>query len=102
MRIAIRAAALRRKSGVRTFYVQSFTRARTEYAVQHVRKPGQRRWACACPGWFHWWSINRRHCKHILMVRAWLAEVGGLRRVRAGTVERDVPVAPHLDWEGSP
>ena len=84
MKVTLRAATRRRQRGVRVFYVDSFTRPDREYTVQYVRRPGQRRWACACQNYFHVQSVRRRHCKHILLVRRWVTEAGGLRKARAG------------------
>lgn len=96
--VTIRAARIRRRSGVRVFYVGSFSTPTLEYAVQRVRVAGQRRWACACPGFFHFWSIHRRHCKHILLVRWWLATRGGLRYARGGSVAHVEVPQPELGF----
>ena len=58
-----------RASGIRTFYVTSESQPGTEYCVQHIRKPGMRRWQCSCPQFFYRCVAKRRHCKHIRFVR---------------------------------
>jgi hypothetical protein len=55
--------------GIRTFYVSSELQPGTEYAVQHIRKPGMCRWQCSCPQFFFRCAAKRRHCKHIRFVR---------------------------------
>jgi hypothetical protein len=56
-------------SGIRTFYVPSDSKLGTEYAVQHIRKPGMNRWQCSCPQFFFRCAAKRRHCKHIRAAR---------------------------------
>jgi hypothetical protein len=56
-------------SGIRTFYVGSDSQPGVEYSVQHIRKPGMRRWQCSCPQFFYRCASKRRHCKHIRFVR---------------------------------
>lgn len=91
MDVIVRTARRQRRSGVRTFYVSSFTRRHTEYAVQYVRRPGQRWWACACPNFFHEQAARRRHCKHIHLLRDWLGQIGGLRAARPGMTITSAP-----------
>lgn len=58
-------AANNHTPGVRTFYVGSESKPGTEYAVQHIRKPGMNRWQCSCPQFFFRCVARGRHCKHI-------------------------------------
>jgi len=56
-------------SGIRTYYVPSDSHPGTEYAVQHIRKPGMNRWQCSCPHFYFRCAAKRRHCKHIRVAR---------------------------------
>ena len=91
MDVSVRVVVRRRRSGVRVFYVTSFTRRRTEYTVQRVRRPGQHRWTCTCPNFFHTQSVRRRHCKHIRLLRDWLERIGGLWAAKPGVVVTAAP-----------
>ena len=56
-------------AGIRTLYVTSESQPGTEYAVQHIRKPGMNRWQCSCSQFFYRCVAKRRQCKHIHFVR---------------------------------
>lgn len=85
--------ALERRNGRRVFYVSSFTRDGDEYPVLYTRRPGLRRWACACYDFFFRRADKHRHCKHIKLVRGWVQLAGGLRMVGCG-LKVTVPTKP--------
>lgn len=81
-------------AGVHTFYVASESRQGINYAVQHVRRAGQRRFFCECPD-FHFRRVAaKRHCKHARMIAALVKLFHGVRRLASAIGSDTLSVAP--------
>jgi hypothetical protein len=83
-------AAHQRRSGIFTFYISSSSRPGVEYAIQHIRRAGMRRWQCSCPQFFYRCVARRRHCKHLHALRLLTEHCRGVSRL----VEQFVEVKP--------
>lgn len=70
--------------GVRTFYVPS-SDGSSEYTIKHTwARSGTKCWACNCPDFFHRHAVAGGTCRHIEGLKAFIADVGGLRRIPRG------------------
>lgn len=74
-----------RLTGVRTFYMSSFTGDGKVYTLKVIRRAGKRRMTCSCPDFYNRRQVVSRSCKHLTVLRSVIRLAHGVSNIAPGS-----------------